>query len=200
MAVHKIALFASGSGTNVENIARYFQHHHEIAVSLVLSNNPEAFVLKRAENLKIPSSVFTRNQFYESHEVIQQLIDFEIDWIILAGFLWLIPDNLIEAFPGKIVNIHPALLPKYGGKGMYGDKVHQAVVDNHEKESGVTIHLVNSRYDEGEILFQALCRIEPLDKAEMVAQKVHALEYEYYPKIIEKLVLAMPIEDQTPEK
>lgn len=185
----RIALFASGSGTNVENIARYFAGHSQIEVVLVLSNNKKALVLERAKKLQIPSVVFDRYQFYESKHIIAELNKYQVDWIILAGFLWLVPKNLILEFPDRIVNIHPALLPKYGGKGMYGDKVHEAVVANHEKESGISIHYVNEAYDEGSLIFQDKITVLPGDTAHDVAQKVHALEYEHYPKVIENLVL-----------
>jgi phosphoribosylglycinamide formyltransferase-1 len=192
--MYKIALFASGSGTNVENIARYFKNHPTIEVALVLSNKNDAFVLERAKKLGIPNLVFNRQQFYESNHVVKLLFDYDIDLVVLAGFLWLIPASLIDAFPRKILNIHPALLPKYGGKGMYGGKVHQAVVDNYEKESGITIHFVNDKYDDGEILFQAKCPVINSDTPQTVAEKVHALEYEHFPKVIEKYLLAKPIQ------
>lgn len=185
----KIALFASGSGTNVQNIANYFKNNTEIEIGLVLSNKKEAYVLERAKKLKIPTFVFGREQFYNSSTVVKQLMDYNIDFIVLAGFLWLIPKNLIEAFPHKIINIHPALLPKHGGKGMYGAKVHETVVKNHEEESGITIHFVNANYDEGDVIFQATCKVLPSDSADDVASKVHALEYEHFPKVIEQLLL-----------
>ncbi len=191
----KIALFASGSGSNVENIANYFNQHSMVKVGLVISNKKDAFVLERAKRLGIPSMVINREQFYQSNDVINLLVDHEIDWVILAGFLWLIPSNLIDAFPQRIVNIHPALLPKFGGKGMYGDKVHQAVVEHRETESGITIHYVNEFYDKGNIVFQAKVKILPVDSPENVASKVHQLEYEYYPKVIERLVLGKEIVD-----
>lgn len=184
----RIALFASGSGTNVENIANYFKSNTEIEIGLVLSNKKDAFVLERAKKLGIPSMVFNREQFYNSRVVVDQLIDYNIDFVVLAGFLWLIPTNLIQAFPKKIINIHPALLPKHGGKGMYGSKVHESVVENHDIESGITIHFVNEHYDEGDVIFQSSCEVLPTDNADDVASKVHALEYEHFPKVIEQLV------------
>ncbi len=189
--MHKIALFASGSGTNVENITNYFNNNNSIEIALVLSNKKDAYVLERAKKLNIPSLVFNRNQFYNSTNVVNYLIDNNIDYIVLAGFLWLIPSNLIEAFPKKIINIHPALLPKYGGKGMYGSKVHESVVANNEKQSGITIHFVNEKYDDGNIIFQETCNVLPNDSPNDVAKKVHTLEYKYYPKIIEKLILGL---------
>lgn len=187
--MYKIALFASGSGTNVENIAQYFKGHPFIEVSLILSNKKDAYVLERAKKLNIPSIIFNQHQFNETAEIVDRLKADKIDLVVLAGFLWLIPDSLITAFPNRIINIHPALLPKYGGKGMYGGKVHEAVVSNHEKESGITIHFVNKEYDKGTILFQAKVEILPTDSPDNVAYKVHALEYEHFPKEIERLLL-----------
>ncbi|HPE76835.1 MAG TPA: phosphoribosylglycinamide formyltransferase [Draconibacterium sp.] len=187
MKVKNIALFASGSGTNVENIIKYFSDNELVKVDSVWSNNPMAFALERAKRFNIDAFVFTKDEFRTTNKVIEELKKRSIDLIVLAGFLWLIPVNLIQNFP--IVNIHPALLPKYGGKGMYGMKVHQAVFDNREKESGITIHYVNEKYDEGEIIFQAKCEILSTDCADDVALKVHDLEYRYFPEIIEKVLL-----------
>ena len=187
----KVALFASGSGSNVQNISEYFQSNPHVGINLVLSNNPNAYVLERAKKLGIPTHVFTRDTFYNTREVVKILEEAQTDFIVLAGFLWLVPQNLIHAFPNRIINIHPALLPKYGGKGMYGSKVHEAVILNGEKESGITIHYVNEHYDEGSVIFQASCTINPDDSPESLAEKVHQLEYEYYPKIIEQLVMQM---------
>jgi phosphoribosylglycinamide formyltransferase 1 len=187
--MQRIAIFASGSGTNAENIAKYFQTKPQISVSCICTNRSDALVIERARRLNIPVLVFNRHDFYESDTVINYLIDNNIDWIILAGFLWLIPPGLINRFASKIINIHPALLPKYGGKGMYGDRVHQAVIDNHDAVSGITIHQVNEKYDEGSILFQATCPVEPTDTAETLAARVHKLEYEHFPRIIEEVVL-----------
>jgi phosphoribosylglycinamide formyltransferase 1 len=185
----QIAIFASGSGTNAENIAQYFQDHKEITVSLILSNNPTAPVIERARRLHLPVYIFDREEFYKTAKVLDFLKSYQIDFIVLAGFLWLIPQNLIDAYPDKILNIHPALLPKYGGKGMYGDKVHQAVVLACEKESGITIHYVNDKYDEGKIICQYKCEVLETDTAETLAKKVHRLEYKYFPKVIEEIVL-----------
>ncbi len=187
----KLAILASGSGSNAENIARYFSCHPKIEVAVILSNKKDAYVLERAKNLGIPAYSFNRHDFYESEEVIDLLCQFQVDWVILAGFLWLIPDNLLEKYGDRMLNIHPALLPKYGGKGMYGDNVHKAVVENHETESGITIHRVNQNYDQGQIVFQAKCAVLPTDTTELVAAKVHALEYEHFPKVIERLVLGL---------
>jgi len=184
----RLILFASGSGTNVENIIRYFKNHHDIEIVSVCCNNPHAYVIQRAKNHQIPVFIFNRADFYESDRVLQYLRSSEADWIILAGFLWLLPENIVRAFEKRIVNIHPALLPAYGGKGMYGMRVHQAVIDAGEKESGITIHYVNTEYDKGDIIFQAKCRIVPGETPETLAAKVHSLEYEFNPKKIEKLI------------
>ena len=184
----RIAIFASGSGSNAEKIARYFQNVTDKHVGLILTNNPKAFVLERAKNLGIPSTVFSKKEFTESEKVLDTLRDHQIDFIVLAGFLLLVPQYLIDAYPDKIVNIHPALLPKYGGKGMYGDRVHQAVRESGDVESGITIHYVNSKYDEGQIVFQARCAVTEKDTHESIAQKVHELEYQHYPQVIEQLI------------
>jgi len=182
MVPKRIALFASGSGTNAENIIRFFSSDNHIVVDSLMSNRHDAFALKRAENMGIPTFVFSKEQFYRSDEIPDLLRSRKIDLIVLAGFLWLIPENLIKNF--TILNIHPALLPKYGGKGMYGHRVHEAVVNNHELESGITIHLVNEKYDEGKIVFQTRCPVLPDDSPDDVAGKVHQLEYEFFPKVI----------------
>lgn len=185
----RIAVLASGNGTNAEEIIRYFSGHNSIEVALLLSNNPKAYALTRAANHGIPARVFNRTQFYESTEVLKWLVDEKITHIVLAGFLWLIPTYLIEAFPERIINIHPALLPRFGGKGMFGMKVHEAVRDSGSKSSGITIHLVNEHYDEGAVLFQCECELEENCTAEAIAEKVHALEYAHYPRVIEKWIL-----------
>jgi phosphoribosylglycinamide formyltransferase 1 len=184
-----IAIFASGNGSNAQNIAEYFKQHQDIRVSLILANKPDAFVLQRAKNLGIDAVVFTRKDFYENDLVLKILIKRQIDFIVLAGFLWFVPEYLLKAYPRKIINIHPALLPKYGGKGMYGEKVHQAVIGAGDKETGITIHFVNDHYDEGEVIFQDSFIIQPEDTAESIAEKVHALEYKHFPGIIEKVIL-----------
>jgi phosphoribosylglycinamide formyltransferase-1 len=186
--MHNIAIFASGSGSNAQRIAEYFNSNHHVKISRIFCNRKDAYVLKRAENLEIPSTVFTREDFYESSVVLNQLLRDKTDMIVLAGFLWFVPENILKAFQNRIVNIHPALLPKYGGKGMYGSMVHEAVIAAREKESGITIHFVNEKYDEGEIIFQAKCKVEESDTTESLANKIHKLEYEHYPKIIKKLV------------
>jgi phosphoribosylglycinamide formyltransferase-1 len=183
-----IAIMASGSGTNAENIIRFFRTNPEINVRLVLTNKADAYVLNRAHSFNIETVVFNRAQFYESDEIVNILLEKEIDLVVLAGFLWLIPESLVKAFDGSIVNIHPALLPNYGGKGMYGKRVHQSVIENNESESGITIHLVNEKYDDGDIIFQERCKIEPGETPESLADKVHDLEYKYFPIVIEKLL------------
>lgn len=187
----RIAIFASGNGSNAENIVRYFRERKTATVPLVISNNKKAFVLERAASLKIDSYIISRDDFKQPTKLLDLLKEKEIDYIVLAGFLWLIPSELVSAFPQKIINIHPALLPKYGGKGMYGDNVHQAVSDAGETESGISIHFVNQVYDEGAIIFQKSVEIEPRENPEKIAEKVHALEYDFYPKIIEKVVKDM---------
>jgi len=185
---YRLAIFASGSGTNAERLFDHFNKHDKIKVALLLSNNAEAYALERARKARIPVRVFNRAQLREG-EVLQWLQKEGITHLVLAGFLWLIPTNLIDAYPNKIINIHPALLPKYGGKGMYGEKVHQAVKSSQEKETGISIHLVNEHYDEGSILFQAKTSLEKGDTVENIAAKVHQLEYQYYPSVVENWVL-----------
>jgi len=188
----KIAIFASGSGSNAENIISYFQNNPDFAFPVILSNKSEAFVHQRAKNLHVPSFTFSKVEFEDGITIINLLKGYKIDCIVLAGFLLKIPQVLVDNFPHKIVNIHPALLPKYGGKGMYGSKVHEAVKNAAETESGITIHYVNENYDEGNIIFQAKCQLLPNDTAESIAEKVHALEYEHFPKIIEKTFSEQP--------
>lgn len=182
-----IAIFASGSGSNAERIYEYFQDNSEVNISIILCNNPEAGVIARAERLHIPLVMFDRAAL-KSGEVVRILQENATDWVILAGFLWLIPANMVDAFPNKIINIHPALLPKFGGKGMYGHFVHEAVVANKEIESGITIHFVNEHYDEGNIVFQASYPVLPTDSPEDVAKKGQVLEHEHFPKVIENVI------------
>lgn len=184
----KIVIFASGSGSNAEQIATYFNEKKTAQVSLILSNNPKAGVLERAKRLQIPSVVFDRLAFYKSDIILQVIENQQPDIIVLAGFLWKFPEHIIQKFPNKIINIHPSLLPKYGGKGMYGNFVHQAVIDNNETESGISIHFVNEHYDEGAIIFQAKTTVETNETTESLAQKIHQLEYVHFPKEIEKLI------------
>ena len=188
ITVKKIAILASGSGSNAENIANYFAGSDYAEVSFIIANNPNAFVLERAKRLGIEAAVVTKAEFMEADGIIAMLQEREIDFIVLAGFLLLVPQKLIQAYPGKIVNIHPALLPKHGGKGMYGDNVHKAVVASGDTESGITIHLIDEHYDKGTTFFQAKCPVLPTDTYEDVAAKVHALEYEHFPHVIEEIL------------
>ncbi len=187
----RIAIFASGSGSNAQKIMEHFKKHLDAEVVIVLTNNPEAYVLQRADNFEIPSHIFDKNEFYKTNFVVDILKNLQIDLIVLAGFMWLIPQNLLKAFPNKIINIHPALLPKYGGKGMYGDRVHHAVIDAKEEESGITIHFVDENFDEGEIIHQSRFRIEAGDDLEMIKFKGQQLEHLHYPKVVEHLLKKM---------
>lgn len=188
--IKNIAIFASGSGSNAENIIRYFRENESVRVSLVLSNKSDAYVLERAHRLGVPCGVFPKADWAAGDEILAVLREHRIDFIVLAGFLVRVPDLLLYAYPNKIINIHPALLPKFGGKGMYGERVHQAVVAAGEKETGITIHYINEHYDEGDTIFQATCPVLPDDSPEEVAKKVHALEYKYFPQVIEQVVLS----------
>ena len=169
----------------------YFKKHQDAEIAIVLTNNPEAYVLQRADNFEIPSHIFDKHEFYKTDDIVKLLKNLQIDLIVLAGFLWLIPENLLKAFPNKIINIHPALLPKYGGKGMYGDKVHQAILDAGEEESGITIHFINEHFDEGEPIHQSRFKIEKGDDLEMIKFKGQQLEHLHYPKVVEQLLKKM---------
>ncbi|PLW99638.1 MAG: phosphoribosylglycinamide formyltransferase [Marinilabiliales bacterium] len=184
----RIAIFASGNGTNAERIMEYFTTNNDVKIELILSNNPDAGVLQRARKFDVQKMVFTREELYKSDKVVDTLLKKGIDFVILAGFLWLIPLSILKQFPDRIINIHPALLPKYGGKGMFGHHVHEAVITNKEKLSGITIHYVNEHYDEGNIIFQATCEISDDDTADSLASKIHELEYQHFPVVIEKLI------------
>ncbi len=184
----RIAIFASGSGTNAEKIATYFSNNSKVEIALILTNNPTAGVIVRAKKLQIPVVLFDKKMFVETDKIIQLLQNQQIDLIVLAGFMMLVPQGMVQAFPNKIVNIHPALLPKFGGKGMYGHHVHEAVVAAGETESGITIHYVNEQYDEGAIIFQASCPVLPTDNADEVANKIHLLEHQHYPTVIAQLL------------
>lgn len=183
----KIAIFASGRGSNAVNIIKYFAQKQN-SKFLILSNKKDAFVLQEAKKLNIPTYVFDRETFYKTKKVQEYLFSEQVDYLILAGFMWLVPPYLVNSFENKIINIHPALLPKFGGKGMYGMNVHQAVIDSGDKESGITIHFVNTKYDEGEIILQAKCKISFGETAETLAQKIHQLEYQNFPKAISSLI------------
>jgi phosphoribosylglycinamide formyltransferase 1 len=185
----RLAVFASGNGSNAEEIFKYFKTHPSIGVGLLLSNNPEAFALERARNHGIQTITFNRQEFLDGTRLRIHLKNEGITHIVLAGFLWMIPGYLLKSFPDRIINIHPALLPKYGGKGMYGSKVHEAVKAARELQTGITIHLVNERYDEGKILFQEKCAISENHSPDEIAACVHKLEHEHYPKVIEQWIL-----------
>lgn len=185
----RIAVFASGNGTNAEKIFDYFKEHEQIEVSLLLTNKPNAPVIGRAGKYKIPVVTFNRDTFYNTNEIPDLLLSKGIDLVVLAGFMWLVPSGLVRSFPNQIVNIHPALLPKYGGKGMYGAFVHEAVIAAKEKESGITIHYVNEKYDEGNIIFQTKCAVDIEDTPDQLASKIHQLEHRFYPKVINDLLL-----------
>jgi phosphoribosylglycinamide formyltransferase-1 len=184
----RIAIFASGSGSNAQKIMEHFKYSNEVEVALILSNNPDAYVLQRADNFEIPSHVFDKHDFYQTTEVVDLLKRLDINLVVLAGFLWLIPQSLLQAFPNKIINIHPALLPKHGGKGMYGDRVHQAVLNAGDDEHGITIHFVNENFDEGEVIYQARFKVEPDDTLEIIKFNGQQLEHLHYPKVIENLL------------
>jgi len=184
----RIAIFASGSGSNAQKIMELFKRSTEVEIALVLTNNPDAYVLQRADNFEIPSHIFDRKEFYETDHIIDLLRNLDVDLIVLAGFLWLIPKNLVENYPGRIINIHPAILPKFGGKGMYGDNVHKAVLEAGETEGGITIHYVNENYDEGEYIYQAKYRIDKSDNLEMIKFKGQQLEHQHYPRIVESIL------------
>ena len=181
-------IFASGNGSNAENIIKYFQENGMAEVVAVFSNNRTAKVLRRAHNLNVKALHFDREALYDSDDVLNLLKDMKPDLIVLAGFLWIFPKKIIKRFPNKVINIHPALLPKYGGKGMYGMKVHKAILEQKEVETGISIHYVNHKYDEGELIFQATTAIEPGDTVEDIAEKIHQLESKHFPKVIEKLL------------
>lgn len=187
----RIAIFASGSGTNAQRIAEYFSTNPDVSIVRIYCNNPEAFVLNRAQRLDIPSLIFARKDLYQTELILNQLIDDKTDLIVLAGFLWLIPVNILSTFEKRIINIHPALLPKYGGKGRYGHYVHEAVIASGDKESGITIHFVNEKYDDGDIIFQARCSIENNETPDSLAAKIHELEYEHFPLIIEQVIQSL---------
>lgn len=184
----KLAIFASGSGTNAEEIFKYFRGHDQVEVVLLLSNKADAYALERAKKFNVDARVFNRAQF-QDETILEWLKEDGVTHIVLAGFLWLIPEYLIKNFPDRIVNVHPALLPKFGGKGMYGSNVHEAVKNSGEVETGITIHVVNEKYDEGKVLFQAKCEVAKSDTPDDIANKVHQLEHQHFPRVIEKWVL-----------
>jgi len=184
----RIVIFASGGGTNAENLIKFFHNRENASVIQVLTNNPHAKVLDRAKKLKVSALSFNKVAISQTEDILNLLKASKPDLIVLAGYLWKFPDNILEAFPYKVINVHPALLPNYGGKGMYGMHVHNAVVANKEQETGITIHYVNEHYDDGAIIFQAKCEVSESDTADDVAAKIHELEMEHFPKVVEKLL------------
>lgn len=184
----RIAVFASGSGSNAERFFEHFENSPVGEVALVCCNNPEAYVLERAKQHQIPFCLFTNQEIKEGAPVVDKLKEEKIDFVVLAGFLRLIPSEMVAAYPDRIVNIHPALLPKWGGRGMYGSRVHESVVKAGDLETGISIHYVNNQYDEGNIIFQASCPVSPEDGPEEVARKVHKLEHEHYPAVVDRLL------------
>ena len=188
ITMKNITIFASGNGTNAERIIKYFMDNSKADVVLILSNKPDAGVLMRAKKLDIETVVFNRNTFYNTNDVVEILENNNTDLIVLAGFLWLVPDNILNNYRDRILNIHPALLPKYGGKGMFGHHVHEAVIGAGEKMSGITIHYVNEKYDDGQIVFQKKLDVLPDDTPDSLASRIHKLEYEFYPKVIEEVI------------
>jgi len=185
----RIAIFASGAGSNAKQIIEYFTNHAVVQVALVVCNKPGAGVLNIADQYKVPTLLIEKEQFFRGDAYVEKLKEANIDFIVLAGFLWKIPPALIQAYPNKIINIHPALLPKYGGKGMYGQFVHEAVLAAQESESGITIHLVDELYDHGQMIFHASCPVLPDDTPATLAQRIHALEHKHYPEVIERFIL-----------
>jgi len=190
----KIIVFASGSGSNAENIIRYFQDSGTAEVAAVMSNKPNSTVLDRAKKLNVTALYFDRDAFYNTNDILHILEDTNPDLIVLAGFLWLFPSSILEKFPNKVINLHPALLPKFGGKGMFGDNVHQAVLDNKEKETGITIHYVNKKYDDGQIIFQKAFPISSEETLTSLTEKIHELEHRHFPKVIENLLESSTID------
>ncbi|MCC6288876.1 MAG: phosphoribosylglycinamide formyltransferase [Chitinophagaceae bacterium] len=184
----RLAVFASGTGSNAQKIIDFFRNDPLVAIALIVSNKPTAGVLQIAEREKIASLVIEKEKFFNGDGYVEELKKHNVEWIILAGFLWKVPVSLIQAFPGKIINIHPALLPKYGGKGMYGHFVHEAVITAGEKQSGITIHFVDELFDHGAHIFQAYCNIEPGETPETLAKKVQVLEHKHFPEVIKQLV------------
>ena len=184
----RIVIFASGSGTNAENLIKFFHNRDNASVILVLTNNPHAKVLDRCKKLNVSALSFNKIAFTETNDVLHILKNAKPDLIVLAGFLWKFPKNILDVFPNKVINIHPALLPKFGGKGMYGMHVHNAIVNHKEKETGITIHYVNEKYDDGAIIFQAKCEVKTADSADDVAKKIHFLEMKYFPEVVNSLL------------
>lgn len=192
-----IAIFASGTGTNARKIIEHFADKEDIAVRLVVSNRSDAPVLAIAGEFGIDTLLLSRREFYETQQLLTDLKNYGIDFVVLAGFLWLIPSYLVKQYEGRMINIHPALLPKYGGRGMYGMHVHRAVAGSGDSETGITIHWVNDRYDEGAAVFQARCPVYPGDSPESIAKRVQQLEHRYFPLVVEKLVRGEKMPDES---
>lgn len=184
----RIAILGSGNGTNAQQISEYFAGRDDVEIACIVYNKRDAYIATRAKNLGIEAHYFNREDFYSNGAALEYLQRKGTDWVVLAGFLWLVPENMLAAYPGRIINIHPALLPKYGGKGMYGHHVHEAVVAHGETETGITIHLVDNHYDQGTTLFQARCTVEPGDTPDDVAAKIHVLEKEHFPRVIDEVI------------
>ena len=184
----RLAILGSGNGTNAQQITEYFASRSDVEIACIIYNVRDAYIAQRARNLGVEARYFGRADFYESGAVLDYLRQKGVDWVILAGFLWLVPQPILDAFPQKVINIHPALLPKYGGKGMYGHHVHEAVVAAGEHESGITIHIVDNHYDRGTILFQARCTVTPDDTPDTLAAKIHLLEKEHFPRVIDETI------------
>ena len=184
----RLAILGSGNGTNAQQISEYFAHRTDVMVACIIYNKKDAYIAERAKRLGIEARYFGRDDFYHNGQVLAYLQEKHVDWVILAGFLWLVPEDMLQAFPRQIINIHPALLPKYGGKGMYGHHVHEAVVAAGERESGITIHLVDPQYDHGATLFQARCEVTPKDTPDSLAAKIHLLEKEHFPRVIDETI------------
>jgi phosphoribosylglycinamide formyltransferase-1 len=184
----RIAIFASGAGSNTAKIIDYFRKHPTITIALIVCNNPHAGVLAIAEKENIPALLLDKERFFRGDGYVDFLRLKEVDFIVLAGFLWKVPTNMLTAYPNSIINIHPALLPNYGGKGMYGLKVHEAVINSGDLESGITIHYVDEHYDNGDVIFQDRCSVLPSDTPESLAEKIHELEHQHFPRVIEKVV------------
>lgn len=186
--VIRLAILGSGNGTNAQQITEYFAGRQDVEVACIIYNKKDAYIAERARNLGVEARYFGRKDFYETSAVLDYMRAKQVDWVILAGFLWLMPEAILKAYPNHVINIHPALLPAYGGKGMYGHHVHEAVVANHETESGITIHIVDEHYDRGTTLFQARCAVTPDDTPDTLAAKIHLLEKEYFPQVIDRTI------------
>tara|TARA_B100000768_G_scaffold180216_1_gene199600 strand:+ start:1008 stop:1586 length:579 start_codon:yes stop_codon:yes gene_type:complete len=184
----KIVIFASGSGSNAENICNYFAKSSNVEVVLICTNNSNAFIVKRANKLNIPVYIFSKNELNNFVDLHEKLLSIDVDVVVLAGFLLKLPSKMVNSYPNRIINIHPSLLPKYGGKGMYGSNIHKAVIKNKERESGISIHFVNKNYDEGEIILQKKCAVSKYETVDSLIQKIHKLEHIFYPKTIEKTI------------